>query len=220
VKARRGGGLLIPIAVALVAAGVAAVLIATVLVGSAHADADPASDTLLIANVFYPYSPQVSTSLQDELNDETAAAARVHLPVKVALIGSPDDLGAVPNFYGHPQPYANFLDQEISVEGSPGQPLLVVMPGGYGTRSLPAAATAVVQRLAKPAEASSDGLAQAAIVALPKLAAAAGYRLPKVSVASPGGGPGVLGIVVVAVAAVLIAGAVTALRRRSSRGVV
>jgi hypothetical protein len=35
---------------------------------AARADGDPASDVLLGENVFYPYSPPVSTSLQQTLN--------------------------------------------------------------------------------------------------------------------------------------------------------
>lgn len=86
--------------------------------------------------MFYPNSPPVSTSLQKTLNAETAAAARAHFPIKVALIDSPTDLGAIPSFYDKPQPYAHSLDQEISSIKAK-QPLLVVMPDGYGVQALP-----------------------------------------------------------------------------------
>ena len=115
---------------------------------SATADGDPASDVLLGENVFYPYSPPVSTSLQGTLNAETAAAARAHFPIKVALIASPTDLGVVPDLFDQPQKYADFLDQEISFQTK--QPLLVVMPSGYGIQGLTRPATAAAASLTKP----------------------------------------------------------------------
>ena len=65
----------------------------------ALADADPASDVLLGTSVFYPYSPPVSGSLQKQLNAEAAAAARAHFPIKIAVIASPVDLGALPTMF-------------------------------------------------------------------------------------------------------------------------
>ena len=107
---------------------------------SALADGDPASDVLIGENVYYPYSPAVSTSLQKRLNGETAAAARAHFPIKVALIATPADLGAIPTLFGKPQQYAHFLEQEISFLNV--KPLLlVVMPNGYGAQHLGRAAT-------------------------------------------------------------------------------
>jgi hypothetical protein len=154
---------------------------------SALADGDPASDVLIGENVYYPYSPAVSTSLQKRLNGETAAAARAHFPIKVALIPTPADLGAIPTLFGKPQQYAHFLDQEISFLNV--KPLLlVVMPDGYGAQHLGSAATKAVASLNKPPSAQSNDLARAAIAAVPKLAAAAGHPLKNVSgAASPGG---------------------------------
>ena len=59
----------------------------------------------------------------------------------MALIASPTDLGAIPSLFAKPQRYANFLDVEISFFGGK-QPLLVVMPNGYGVQGLGPAATA------------------------------------------------------------------------------
>ena len=143
----------------------------------ALADADPASDVLIAQSVFFPYSPPPTNALQHALNAETTAAGRAHLPIKVALIASPMDLGGIPSFFGKPQPYANFLDQEIAF-GQPKPPLLVVMAKGYGVRGLPPAATAAAASLPKPAGPSSDDLARAAIAALPKLGAASGHPIP------------------------------------------
>ncbi len=154
-----------------------ALLVAGVCATVAWADADPASDVLLTQNVFYPYSPPPSNALQSALNAQTAAAGRAHFPIKVALIGAPLDLGAIQSFFGKPQKYADFLDQEIAF-GTPNPPLLVVMANGYGVRGLPPAALALAASLPKPAGAHSDDLARAAIAALPKLANASGHPIP------------------------------------------
>ncbi len=145
------------------------------LATSAFADGDPASDVLLGENVFYPYTPPVSTALQNSLNAATDAAAKAHFPVKVALIASPVDLGVIPALFGKPQEYADFLDREISFTGP--QTLLVVMADGYGVQGMDGAAVAAAAALPKPAGGSSDELARAALAAIPKLARAAGHPL-------------------------------------------
>ncbi len=50
--------------------------------------------------------------------------------MRVALIATRGDLGAVPVLYEKPQRYADFLGQEIVYYYK--GPLLVVMPNGYG----------------------------------------------------------------------------------------
>jgi hypothetical protein len=194
-----------------------AVVLATALAapGAARADADPASDVLLIQRVFYPYQPAVPQSLQRTLNAETAAAARAHFPIKVALLASRSDLGAIPELFARPQRYAAFLDQEISFGSA--QPLLVVMPNGYGVRGLARSAVAVVPGMAKPADGAH--LAQAAIVAVRRLASASGHPLPQISGVTAGGGSGnrTLIIVVLVLAAVGISSGVVAFRNRPKR---
>jgi hypothetical protein len=198
---------------------VAAILLAaTFFPAAALADGDPASDVLLGENVFYPFSPTVSSRLQAELNAETAAASRAHFPIKVALIASPADLGAIPSLFGKPQEYANFLDREISSSNN-SQPLLVVMRSGYGAQGLDLAAAIAVVRLAAPAGPSTDDLARAAVLAIPKLAAAAGHPIGAVRAGStPGGGPSrLLSLVLLAVAAVAASAAIIEVRRRRAR---
>lgn len=181
-----------------------------------QADGDPASDVLLGADVFYPYTPPVSFRLQKQLNGEAAAAAKAHFHLKVALIDGPYDLGVVPQMFGKPQEYANFLDQELKLFLGPHPPLLVVMPGGFGVQNLPAAATSAVASLSKPGGRRSNDLASAAIAAVPKLAAAAGHPISTadVSGSGSGGGGGTWPIVIVAVAAIALAGGVLVARRR------
>jgi hypothetical protein len=197
-----------------IAAGTVAVIVAILLVRTALADGDPASDVLLGENVYYPYSPAVSASLQKRLNDETAAARRAHFPIKVALIPSPVDLGAIPTLFGKPQQYADFLEQEISfLDVKP--LLLVVMPDGYGAQHLGAAATPALASLRKPISGQSNDLARAAIAAIPKLAAAAGHPIGTVSAsAGPASTNPALPAAILAAAAITAAAAVLAVRRR------
>lgn len=189
-------------------------LVATIALApvAAHGDGDPASDVLLGENVFYPYS-QPSTSVQKTLNAETAAAAKAHFPIKVALIGSPVDLGVIPDLFGKPQKYADFLDQEISYQAK--QPLLVVMATGYGVQGLSPAATKAVATLARPAGPKSEDLAQAAVSAVRKLAAADGHPLtPAPASGGRGSSTTLILVIVLALAAIGTAGTLVALRRR------
>ncbi len=193
-----------------------AVILLALVPALAAADGDPASDVLLGENVFYPYNPPTGAVLQKSLNAETTATAKQHFPLKVALIGSPIDLGVVPDLFGKPQQYADFLDQEISFQAK--QPLLVVMAAGYGVQGLPPSARAAVAALRPPAGKSGDALAQAATVAVARLAKAEGHPV-SVPGSSGGGGSSDTAIVaVLAVAAVLIAVALAAVTVRRRRG--
>ncbi len=184
----------------------------------ARADGDPASDVLLGEDVFFPYAPQVTAALQRTLNAETAAARKVHAPIKVALIASPVDLGVIPDLFDKPQQYANFLDQEISFQSK--QPLLVVMPAGYGTQGLPAGAASAIAALPKPAGKQSNDLARAAVVAVSRLTASEGHPITGVrglpGGSSSGGGSNSTILIVLIAAALLTASAlgIITLRRR------
>jgi hypothetical protein len=202
-----------------VLASVALVALATDRATPARADGDPASDVLLGEDVFYPYQPPVTRSLEKTLNAATAAARKAKAPIKIALIATPVDLGVIPDLFGHPQKYADFLDQEISFRGK--QPLLVVMPAGYGSRGLSAKAQAAIAALPKPAGAQTNDLAKAAITAVSKIAVAEGHPItgvPGVPSAGGSGGSNSTLIIILVAAAVVTAGvlAVLTLRRRSA----
>ncbi len=193
----------------------AALLALMLAAATAHADGDPASDVLLGENVFYPFSPPVSASLQRTLNAETVTARDALFPIKVALIQSPVDLGAISSLFDRPQQYASFLEQEISFQGE--QPLLVVMPNGYGVQGLGAAAAAAAGSLVKPIGDQSDELADAAINAVKALATAAGHPIAtsdSVSIAGSGDGSMLLVLVAGAIAAAAAAVALIAGRGR------
>jgi hypothetical protein len=140
---------------------------------SASADGDPASDVLLSQNVFLPYNG-VSTKVEDELYSVTDAAQRAGFPLKVVLIGSKTDLGAIPQYFGRPEIYARYLSYEIGTAVS-GQ-VLVVMANGFGRaidyRPLSLAPLAGI-RIGR----GDNGLGLAAVQAAEKLAAAAGHPL-------------------------------------------
>lgn len=183
---------------------------------AAIGDGDPASDVLLEQDVFYPYAPPTSAQLQRQLDGAAMAAARAGVPVKIALIASALDLGAVTQLWDKPQPYADYLGQELSF--SHRQPLLVVMADGYGTRSLTARETAAVAALARPAGRSSDALARAALTAIRRIAAAGGHPIAAGAVAAPRGSDvTVLLLVALSVGAIGVAGGVAAVTLRRAQ---
>ncbi len=183
----------------------------------AWADGDPASDVLLGENVFYPYSPPVTVSIQKSLDAEAAAARTAGFPLKVALIGSPVDLGVIPDLFGKPQKYADFLDQEISFQAK--QKLLVVMASGYGVQGVSAAAQRAVASLPRPTGKQSNDLARAAMVAVAAVAKAEGHPLKGVAgLAGSGGGDSNTALVVIlALGAAAVAGALVAVTIRRRR---
>jgi hypothetical protein len=162
---------------------------------AALANGDPASDVLLQAKVYFPVQP-VSADEAQKLKTVVDAANAKGYAVRVALIADRSDLGTVPNLFGKPQQYAEFLGPEIrfAYRGD----LLVVMPGGLGITSTgqtppPARAIAGMQ---VEAGGSPDGLAQTAEIAVTRLAKAAGHPLAG---AKSGGGSGALIGIVVAI---------------------
>ena len=199
---------------------IALLLIMAILIlpGLAAADGDPASDTLLVENVFYPYTPPVARAAVLSLNARTIAAKRAGVPIKVALIASPTDLGAVPSLFGKPDAYARFLDQEISFARA--QPLLVVMAAGYGVAGLTPAATRAVAALPKPAVRTPTGLALAAETAIDRATAASGHPLTATGASAAtgtvrdGGSPDTVLLIILVLAAIAASTALIALRVR------
>lgn len=142
--------------------------LALVLAAGAAADGDPASDVLLSTDVFTPYPPP-SGKATKALTDAVHAASTHRAHVKVAVIGSKNDLGSVPSLFNQPRKYARFLGAELSFfyKG----PLLVVMPNGYGFANNGKVVAAADAALANQhvRDASADGLTFAAANAVPVL---------------------------------------------------
>lgn len=146
---------------------IATLAAALCLSGAAQADADPASDTLYVRDVFLPLSARVSPQLARRLLDVTRAARTAGKPIKVALIASARDLGGVPSIFGKPTYYARFLGAELQFlyKGK----LLIVMPQGAGLSEggRLVAESAVVHAVIGT---GADGLARTAIKLVQELA--------------------------------------------------
>jgi hypothetical protein len=202
----------------LLALAVAAALAAAVAAPPpASADGDPASDVLLLQDVYLPYAPGVPPDLGRTITDLLKETRKAGFPLKVAIIAGPKDLGAVPQYFGHPQAYAPFLESEIAFNKK--KPLLTVMPSGYGVAGLPSGSENALKGLAPPASAKGDDLGRAAVGAIVKLSQAVGKPVPapKLPAAGAGGGGGGTSPVIVflvPVALLALGGALVALRLR------
>jgi hypothetical protein len=163
-------------------------LIALALVAAplAHADADPASDVLYTQRIYLPFfNGKVTPEHARALKSVVDAAWAKGYPVKVALIPGPNDLGGVYQMYGKPQPYAEFLGQELVFlyKG----PLVTVMPQGLGVFHYKHP-VAREQALLKPIPIGKgpDGLADAATAAVAKLAGVKAPAVPSTSSSDSG----------------------------------
>jgi hypothetical protein len=144
----------------------------------ALADGDPASDVLASQPLFASADGGFAPTGLAQLNGLLAAAQREGVPIRVALIASPADLGSVSELWRRPQSYARFLGQELSqvYRGD----VVVVMPNGTGTfdATPPRGADSLrALRVAKGGGAAGRGLIPSAVVAVQALALAAGHRV-------------------------------------------
>jgi hypothetical protein len=163
----------------------------------AHADGDPASDILLYQNGYLPYGGVLPAQLAANVQQVVANASDANFPVKLAVIASQNDLGAVASMFGQPQQYASFLAKELAVgpttsrPHAPGvlergraaakiaakSPLLVVMPNGYGVAGpVSAHARGVLERTPLNVK-DGTALGQAAVDGVVKLAKAEGKQV-------------------------------------------
>jgi hypothetical protein len=197
-----------------VLAAILAVVGPSVWAPLAWADADPASDTLLVTDVFFPYVPDTPQPLQTALQRALNEIHRTGLDLKVAIIGSPIDLGGIPDVFGMPVHYAAFLEVEISYKGP--QPLLVVMPDGLATQD--AGPANALRGLAIDSTQQSAGLAKTAVLAVERIAAARGHPIASPSLGGGGGSQGAPPVLVLAivVAVGLVAAGVFARTRATS----
>jgi hypothetical protein len=155
---------------------VAAALAACALTGTARADGDPASDYLLVQKVFLPFDAKLPARQQAQFTALVTAANRSGFTIRVALISSSYDLGAITSLWQKPQTYARFLGEELSYlyKGR----LLVVMPNGFGFNWLKHPSTADYALLKKiPIAPGNTGLLDAAQTAVQRLATAAGVKI-------------------------------------------
>ena len=157
----------------------AAVVALAFLAPAALADGDPASDFLLSQSSFLsPYDGHIPAAQQKRIEAMLQSAKEQGFPLKLALISTRYDLGAVPILFRKPQTYARFLAQEDFYFWK--DELLVVMPNGYGLyklKNLPPEDKAVIAKLPKLDTTSGPALADAAERAITALAARRGLTL-------------------------------------------
>ena len=161
-------------------AGVALLIVlflAMQLPPAARADGDPGSDVLVYQDLFAGSDAGLTVQQQLALGGALKAAAREGFPVRVAIIASPFDLGAVTALWRKPRAYARFLGIELSLAYK--QRLLVVMPNGFGF-NWPGHSTRSAYRLLAGVRirGGGGGLFDAASTALNRLAAASGTQRP------------------------------------------
>ena len=189
---------------------------------SARANGDPASDVLITDTLFLPYEAPSGEMVQ-KLRATIDQAHRAGVPVRVAIIGSPRDLGAVPNLFGHPREYAELLRGELVNPVEPGargsrQPLLVVMPAGYGTGNVRPEVDRKLRAIELPADASPDELAEAAGYGVQELAKASGKPVRETFAKPEAGGGGALGPILIVLALAAVIGVLIAVRFRGRAG--
>jgi hypothetical protein len=148
--------------------------------GPARADGDPASDFLIAQKVFFPYDAKIPQADQRRLLAAVQSANKQGFKIRVALIWSDYDLGAVTVLWRKPRTYARFLGEELSYyfKGR----LLIVMPSGFGfnfAKHSTAAAYAVLSKI--PIGGKPRSLAVAATTAVQRLAAAEGVQTSTVA---------------------------------------
>ena len=80
--------------------------------------------------VFLPFDAKLPAKQQAQFTALVAAANRSGFTIRVALISSSYDLGAITSLWRQPRTYARFLAEELSYlyKGR----LLIVMPNGFG----------------------------------------------------------------------------------------
>jgi hypothetical protein len=155
----------------------AACALALLAAPSAQANGDPASDVLIVQQVFIPAEAPIPQSDQDELTKTVAAANARGYKIRVALIAFTGDLGTAVSLWKHPESYAKFLGSELTFVYT--KRLLIAQPSGFGFywRGHPTAKEQAV--LAKvPVGKTPAALTQSTTQAVRALAAADGIVLP------------------------------------------
>ena len=182
------------------------VLAACVIAGSARADGDPASDYLLGTQVFLPFDMKLPAAKQAELTSIVRDANKSGYAIRVAVIASAYDLGAVTSLWHKPRQYAQFLAAEIQFIYK--RRLLIVMPNGFGFNWPKHPGTKEYAVLSKiPVGTSAEGMLESAVTAVQKLATASGVTIvrAKTPATGKGGSHDRLLIVLAAVAGLALA---------------
>jgi hypothetical protein len=197
----------------------AAAVCVAVLPSAARADGDPASDFLISQQVFFGFGQNASATKQAELQRLVEDAKAKGFEVRVALIGSRTDLGAVPVLWRRPRTYARFLGQELTLYYP--RRLLIVMPNGYGIYRRHGGVTAAEKAALARLPAPGSDLVGGAERAVQRLAALHGVYVEPTGAS---GGPSqnrerleIVAIVLAVLIGLAIAKGVQVLRRPTAR---
>jgi cytochrome oxidase Cu insertion factor (SCO1/SenC/PrrC family)/thiol-disulfide isomerase/thioredoxin len=211
-------------------------LLAGAFAASARADGDPGSDVLVYQSLFLEADAGITVPQQAALGKLLRSAASAGFPIRVAVIASRSDLGAITGLWRAPRSYARFLGLELSLAYR-GR-LLVVMPNGFGFNWPGHSSASAYRTLARVRIGSGgSGLTAAVQGAVAALAAQAHVKLgagggtatgaaPASSAGgtAAGGGPAATAhgadtlVALIAVVGGLLAAAVLVLRRRFGLG--
>jgi hypothetical protein len=145
---------------------------------AARADGDPASDYLLGQQTFVSPNARISSADIAQLNALVTDARRRGYTIRIAVIQSSYDLGAVTALDKKPRQYAHFLSQELRLVYK--KRLLVVMPNGFGIADdgRPAPAEQVIlDKLAPAGRLDGSALIAATVTALRALTGHAGVPI-------------------------------------------
>jgi hypothetical protein len=97
---------------------------------AASADGDPASDFLVLQDMYYGYELDLKSQPAAQLPALLAQSRANGYEIRVAVITRAGDLGSAAMLWGKPKDYAEFLGQELANVYK--ERTLVVMPSGYG----------------------------------------------------------------------------------------
>ena len=163
---------------------------ACALAGTARADGDPASDYLLGTQVFFSIDVKLPAAKQQELVSIVRDVNKSGYAIRVALIASPYDLGAVTSLWRKPRQYAKFLGAELQFVYK--RRLLVVMPNGFGFNWQKHPSSKEDDLLsAIPIRKGAVGMLDSAVTAVQKLAAASGVKVVRTPAAATTGKGGI-----------------------------
>jgi hypothetical protein len=157
--------------------GILAAFVILCVPAVAQANGDPASDYLLVQNLFLPFDAKLDKTAVKKLDTVVRAAGKSKFRIRVAIIKTRYDLGTAFSLYTKPQKYARFLGLELSFVYR--DRLLVVMPSGYGYAvggDPDPKASRVLKTLPAPGSNATKEV-EAATVAVQRLATAAGYKI-------------------------------------------
>jgi hypothetical protein len=183
---------------------------------TARADGDPASDYLLGQQVFLPFDAKIPQARQRSFIEFVKSVNSSGYKIRVAIIWSTYDLGAITALWKKPQTYAHFLSAELQFIYK--HRLLIAMPNGFGfywPHHPVAAERAVLTKI--PIGTGPVALVDAAQTAVQKLAAASGVRVTAKPVKESGGhshGRAIIILAVVACVAISVLLRVTLRRQR------